>query len=66
MKIGKTAAELFFEQILAGETFTPKTKMIKGILLCGDRRYGRNEENEKGYTLNFHFRLKISYPQLVK
>ena len=33
MKIGETAAELFFEQILADGTFTPKTKMIKGNII---------------------------------
>lgn len=33
LKIGETAAELFFEQILNGENFTPKTKTIKGNLI---------------------------------
>lgn len=33
LKIGETAAELFFEQILNGESYKPKTKVIKGNLL---------------------------------
>ncbi len=33
LKIGETAGELFFEQIMAGESFTPKTKTIKGELI---------------------------------
>lgn len=33
LKIGETAAELFFEQILSGENFIPKTKTIKGNLI---------------------------------
>ncbi len=33
LKIGETAAELFFEQILSGESFTPKNKVVKGNLI---------------------------------
>lgn len=33
LKIGETAGELFFEQMMAGESFTPKTKTIKGELI---------------------------------
>lgn len=33
LKIGKTAAKLFFDQIIAGESFVPKTKIIKGNLI---------------------------------
>lgn len=33
LKIGEAAAELFFEQILSGENFKPKTKIIKGNLI---------------------------------
>jgi LacI family transcriptional regulator len=36
LKIGETAAELFFEQILSGENFKPKTKIIKGNLIIRD------------------------------
>ncbi len=32
-KIGETAAQLFLEQIIEGEDFTPKTNMIKGTLV---------------------------------
>jgi LacI family transcriptional regulator len=33
LKIGETAGELFFEQILAGENFKPKMKTIKGQVI---------------------------------
>jgi LacI family transcriptional regulator len=33
LKIGEAAAELFFEQILSGENFKPKTKIIKGNVI---------------------------------
>lgn len=33
LKIGETAAELFFEQILNRENYKPKTKVIKGNLI---------------------------------
>jgi DNA-binding LacI/PurR family transcriptional regulator len=33
LKIGETAGELFFEQILAGEDFKPKIKTIKGQVI---------------------------------
>jgi LacI family transcriptional regulator len=33
LKIGETAGELFFEQVLAGENFKPKIKTIKGNLI---------------------------------
>lgn len=33
LKIGETAGELFFEQVLAGENFKPKIKTIKGDLI---------------------------------
>lgn len=33
LKIGETAAQLFFDQIIAGENFTPKTKIIKGNII---------------------------------
>lgn len=33
LKIGETAAELFFEQILSKENYKPKTKVIKGSLI---------------------------------
>jgi LacI family transcriptional regulator len=33
LRIGETAAELFFEQILSGDNFKPKTKIIKGNLI---------------------------------
>ncbi len=33
LKIGETAVELFFEQVLTGESFKPKIKTIKGDLI---------------------------------
>ena len=33
LTVGETAAELFFEQILSGENFKPKTKIIKGNII---------------------------------
>ena len=33
LKVGETAAELFFEQILSGENFKPKTKIVKGNII---------------------------------
>jgi LacI family transcriptional regulator len=33
LTVGETAAELFFEQILSGENFKPKTRIIKGNII---------------------------------
>jgi len=32
-KIGETVAQLFFEQMIAGESYVPKTKIVKGNLI---------------------------------
>lgn len=32
-KIGETVAQLFFEQMIAGESYIPKTKIVKGNLI---------------------------------
>jgi DNA-binding LacI/PurR family transcriptional regulator len=33
LKIGETAGELFFEQVLAGDSFKPRIRTIKGNLI---------------------------------
>jgi LacI family transcriptional regulator len=42
LQIGETAAQLFFDQILSGDNFKPKTKIIKGniIIRNSTRRHG--------------------------
>ncbi len=32
-KIGETVAQLFFEQLIEGEGFVPRTKIVKGNLI---------------------------------
>lgn len=47
LQVGETAAQLFFDQILSGDNFKPKTKIIKGnIIIRGSTL--RNNAGEDG------------------
>ena len=48
VKIGETAAQLFFDQIFSEEDFTPKRKIVKGSLVI---RSSTKRSMRKGNTL---------------